>query len=102
MNRLSILLLLFADDLALFTTDKHSLQAQSYSIHLYSTRWGFTINVAKTKMCVLEKRKERHSFEWFINNENEEVSRSTYLRFAVKGLNEQALWTFDTLLFLSI
>ena len=69
MNRLSIFLLLFADDLALFITDKHSLQAQSYSKHLYSTRWGFTINVAKTKMCVLEKCKERHSFEWVINNE---------------------------------
>jgi len=52
MNRLSIFLLLFADDLALFTTDKHSLQAQLDSIHLYSTHWGLTINVAKTNMCV--------------------------------------------------
>ena len=33
MNRLSIVLLLCADDLALFTTDKHSLQAQFDSIH---------------------------------------------------------------------
>ena len=57
MNRLSICLLLFADDLALFTTDKHSLQAQLDSIHLYSTRWELAINVAKTKICVFEKRK---------------------------------------------
>jgi len=33
MNRLSIYLLLFADDLALFTTHKHSLQAQLDIIH---------------------------------------------------------------------
>jgi len=39
MNRLSIVLLLCTDDLALFTTDKHSLQAQFDSIHSYSTRW---------------------------------------------------------------
>ena len=69
MNRLSIFLLLFADNL-LFATDKHSLQAQLDSMHLYSTRWGLTINVAKTKICVFEKRKQRHKFVWFINNEN--------------------------------
>jgi len=63
MNRLSIVLLLFADDLALFTTDKHSLQAQLDSIPLYSTNWGFTINVAKTKICVFKTRKQRHYFE---------------------------------------
>ena len=62
MNRPSIFLLLFADDLALFTTEKHSLQAQLDSIHLYSTRWGLTINVAKTRMCVFQKRKQRHIF----------------------------------------
>jgi len=63
MNRLSIFSLLFADDLALFTTDKHSLQAQLDSIHLYSTRWELALNVAKTKICVFEKRKQRHNFE---------------------------------------
>ena len=104
--------LLFDLHLALFTTDKHSLQAQLDSIHLYSTRWGLTINVAKTKtkMCVFEKRKQRHNLEWFINNETiEEVDHCTYLgvklvktgnlRFAVKALNEQALRAFNTLLF---
>ena len=55
MNRLSIFSLLFADDLALFTTDKHSLQAQLDSKHLYSTRWGLTINFAKTKTFVCLK-----------------------------------------------
>ena len=53
MNRLSIFLLLFANDLALFTKDKHSLQAQ---LDVYSTRWGSTISVAKTKMDLFEKR----------------------------------------------
>ena len=69
MNRLSIVLLLFVDDLALFTTDKHSLQAQLDSKHLYSTDWWLTINVAKTKMCVFKTRKQMQNFEWFINNE---------------------------------
>ena len=39
MNMLSIVLLLFVDDLALFATDKYSLQAQLDSKHLYSTNW---------------------------------------------------------------
>ena len=58
---------------------------------------------------MFEKRKQRHNFEWFINNETiEEVDNFTYLgvklvkngnlRFAVKALNEQALRAFDTLL----
>ena len=107
MNRLSIFSLLFADDLALFTTDKHSLQAQLDSIHLYSTRWELAINVAKTKICVFEKCEQRHNLEWFINNNNiEEVENFTYLvklvkniNFCSEALNEQALRAFNTLLF---
>jgi len=51
MNRLYIFLLLFANDLALFKKDTHSLQAQ---LELYSTRWGLTIIVANTKMYLFE------------------------------------------------
>ena len=55
---LSIYLLLFADDMVIFTTDKNSLQYQLDSIYMYSSKWGLKINTAKTKILVFEKRKK--------------------------------------------
>jgi len=49
-------MLLFADDIVLFTTDHVSLQAQMNSLYEYSVKWGLKINVNKTKVCVFEKR----------------------------------------------
>jgi hypothetical protein len=104
-------MLLFADDIALFTTDKHSLQSQIDNVYMYSNKWGLTINVSKTKICVFEKRKTNHNFEWNINNEKiEEVDNFCYLglkfvktgnlRFACKALIEQASRATNNLYFL--
>ena len=46
-NELCMYLMLFADDIVLFTTDHISLQAQIDNIYQYSLRWGLKINVKK-------------------------------------------------------
>jgi len=49
--------LLFADDIALFTTDHVSLQAQMNSLYEYSVKWGLKGYVNKTNLCVFEKKR---------------------------------------------
>lgn len=93
-------MLLFADDIALFTTDSITHQLQLNCIYTYSTHWGLAGNVNKTKVCIFARRKQAHSFEWFINNVKlKEASHFYYLgikilktgnrRFGVEGLVEQ-------------
>ena len=53
---LSIYLLLFTDDIVLFTTDRESLQNQVDNIVRYSNQWSLKINVLKTKVCVFRKK----------------------------------------------
>ena len=70
---------------------------------------GFKINVAKTKICVFEKRKQVHREEFYISNENVEyVDQFTYLGvtflhmgnmpLTVKVLQKQALRAYYNLL----
>jgi len=61
-NDLSIYMLLFADDFALFTTKPESLQLQLNALYDYSCKWGLKINVKKTKICIFEKKKSRSRF----------------------------------------
>ena len=102
-------MLLFADDIALFTTDQVSLQNQLNAVHQYSCKWGLKINVNKTKICIFEKRRTRCNFVWSVNEDNIEIVDSfTYLgmRFhytgnmtnIVKILNDQALKAYNYLL----
>ena len=80
LNLLSIYMLMFADDIARFTTDKSSLQSLLDSLYVYSTEWGLTINVKKNKICIFEKGRQSLNYDWFINNEIVEVVDSfTYL-----------------------
>jgi hypothetical protein len=109
LNLLSMYIMLFADDIVLFTTDPVSLQAQVDSLYQYSCKWGLTINMAKTKLYVFEKRKSRNLPYIFINGEQiERVDEFTYLGItftytgtllkAVKTLSEQALRAYHSLL----
>lgn len=109
LNLLSKYLLLFADDIVLFTTDPASLQAQVDNVFEYSCKWGLKINVNKTKICVFEKRKSVHNFNLFINGQLvEKVDSFTYLgvKFsytgsfveAVKALSDQGLRAYHNLL----
>ena len=68
-EQLSLYMLLFADDIALFTTSPESLQLQIDNLYHYSTKWGLKINVNETKICIFEKRNQRHNYEWQIDNE---------------------------------
>lgn len=106
---LSVFMLLFADDIALFTTDPGSLQNQLNSLYQYSCKWGLKINSSKTKICIFEKRKSICNFRWTINNEILEVvdnfcylginfSSNGKFNHAVKMLNDQALKAYNHLL----
>jgi tetratricopeptide (TPR) repeat protein len=104
-------LILFADDMVLFTTDPESLQAQLSNLCNYSTKWGLNINVNKTKLCIFEKRKSAEHMDFYINAEKvERVDCFTYLGlklyytgnllYAVNALYEQALKAYHNLLVL--
>ena len=70
---LPIYLILFADDIVLFTTDPGSLQSQIDKIYEYSEKWGLKINVNKTKVCVFEKCKTNCNVEFVVNGANVEI-----------------------------
>ena len=63
LNMLTKYLILFADDIVLFTTDAKTLQLQIDKLAHYSYTWGLKINVNKTKVCVFEKRKQNRNCE---------------------------------------
>ena len=109
LDLLSMFLILFADDIVLFTTDPGSLQSQIDSIYQFSERWSLKITISKTKLCVFEKRKLSNYPDIFVNNENiEQVDCFTYLGVkcwytgniihAVKALNDQPLRAYKNLL----
>ena len=110
-NLLSMYLLLFADDIVLFTTDPKSLQAQIDNVHNYSTRCKLKINVKKTKICVFEKKKQNHKTKFSIGGEKLEiVDNFIYLGInfvyngnmskAVTFLSVQALNAYNNLLYI--
>ena len=41
-----------ADDVALFATFAHSLQAKVSSVHAYATKWGLSVNISWSKVLV--------------------------------------------------
>jgi hypothetical protein len=108
-DMLSILMLMFADDIAIFSTDPHSLQHQLNCINEYSKKWGLKVNVGKTKVCIFQKYKYRNIHTWELNGDNIEiVDVFTYLgvkffyngslKRAVESLNEQALKAYNHLI----
>jgi hypothetical protein len=52
LSGLTLLALLYADDLALASTSLAGLQAQMDVLHGYALRWGLTVNVDKTKAVI--------------------------------------------------
>lgn len=48
LNQLCIFMILFADDMVIFTTDPKSLQCQLDSLYLYAVKWVLKINISKT------------------------------------------------------
>ena len=81
------------------------------SIYQYSVKWGLTINVNKTKLCIFEKRRSNHDVMFYINGQQIQIVDScTYLGIkfnhlgtftdAVKCLHDQALIAYSNLLYL--
>ena len=108
-NKLCIYLLLFADDLVLFSTNPATLQSMLNDLYEYSCKWGLKVNVKKTKVCIFEKRKTNNAKQWNLNNENiDVVDNFCYLgakfyyngnmNHAAKSLSEQALRAMNNLL----
>ena len=87
---LSIYLLMFADDMVLFTTDKNSLQMLLNDISNYANQWGLKINFEKSKICIFEKRKRIHNFVWSINNEQLEIVEN-FCYLGVKFLKKRVV-----------
>ena len=46
--------LLFADDMVLFSNSPDELQTLLNRLHIYSSHCGLKVNTAKTKVCVFQ------------------------------------------------
>jgi hypothetical protein len=65
-----ILLLLFADDVALTADTVNGLQRQLNLLHKYCNDWNLSVNTAKTKILVFKNGGRLSRFEsWTYNNE---------------------------------
>ena len=51
------MLLLFEDDMVLFSRDPVELQLLLNKPYKYSTEWGLKVNTSKTKICAFQKRR---------------------------------------------
>ena len=72
-ERLCFFVLLFADDMVLFSNSPDELQTLLNRLHSYSSHWGLKVNTAKTKVCVFQKRRQNIVQVWKYNNEELEV-----------------------------
>ena len=77
--------LLFADDIVLFSNSPDELQTLLNRLHIYSSHWGLKVNTAKIKVCVFQKRRQNINQVWKYNNEELEVVDSfCYLGLKVR------------------
>ena len=108
-QQMCLILLLFADDMVLFSTDPAELQLLLNKLYKYSSEWGLKVNTSKTKVCIFEKRKSIIDFTWSYDGQNLEIVDSfTYLgmKFTANGsleagakaLSDQALRAVNNLL----
>ena len=68
-NQICFFLLLFADDMVIFSKDPTELQTLLEKLHVYSSEWGLRVNIRKTKICVFENRRTQRNQTWSINGE---------------------------------
>ncbi|MCG7879398.1 MAG: reverse transcriptase domain-containing protein, partial [Candidatus Thiodiazotropha endolucinida] len=107
--QLSLFILLFADDMVLFSENPDELQVLLNRLYQYSTDWGLKVNTLKTKICIFQKRRQAAARAWIYNNEELEIVDSfCYLglkfyyngniEMSTKTLSEQALRAANNLL----
>ena len=67
-------LLMFADDMAIFSETKNGLQTGINDLYRYCEKWGITVNISKTKVVVFKKGgRIAASDTWTYNGEQLEV-----------------------------
>ena len=73
-DQLSLYLLLFADDAAIFSETREGLQKSLDNLEIYCNKWNLTVNVDKTKVMVFQKggilAQNEH---WTYNNQELEI-----------------------------
>ena len=78
-----MVLILFADDMALFSDNRFGLQQGLDRLHDYCNTWGLTVNVEKTKCMVFKNGGRVSAFDKWIYNGHalETVKGFRYLGF---------------------
>jgi len=83
--------LLFADDLVLLSPTKEGLQQHLDLLHKFSQMWALTVNLAKTKIMIFQKRHKNLNQQFFLNmTALEHTKNYTYL-----GLNISSTGNFN-------
>ena len=74
-------MLMFADDMAVFSESKEGLQIGIDNLQNYCKKWGITVNIAKTKVVVFKRggRRARNDTWSYDGNALEVVSQFKYL-----------------------
>ena len=99
-HHFKIILLLFADDMVLFSSNRSGLQNGLTRLHSYCTNWGLQVNVNKTKCMVFKTGGKLNALDkWFYNGiPIETVTSFKYLGFVFgssgkfkKGLDNLAI-----------
>ena len=108
-NHICFFLLLFADDMILFTKTLTELQTLREKLQKYSTEWGLRVNTNKTKICIFENRRSQQNQLWYYDGEPLEIvdsfcylgikfHKNGYLEPGINALSEQALTAAKLLL----
>jgi hypothetical protein len=67
---IEILVSLYADDTVIFSESKEGMQS---ALNIFQSKWKLTVNINKTKVLVLSKRKCQQNFDFTLNGENLDV-----------------------------
>ena len=70
LQELSLFLLMYADDLVLFSESIEGMQSMLNCLKDYTSEWSLTVNVSKTKIVVFRNGgKVRNNESWYYDNE---------------------------------
>ena len=76
-----LLILLYADDTAIFSDTKDNLQAALKVFEDYCTKWKLTVNISKTKVVIFSRgRPNKNNSSTFQNKQIEVVDEYKYLK----------------------
>lgn len=107
-DQICFFILMFADDMVLFSESPDELQTLLDKLYRYTTDWGLKINTVKTKVLIFQKRCQQLTRSWKLNDAIDVVDSFCYLglkinytgnvEFTTKALSDQALRAANGLL----